>query len=49
MLNKALRSLDMEVMVKMGFFIRNLHRQLEQLHQEQLSKYEQKFVVYRGQ
>ncbi|CAF3406452.1 unnamed protein product [Rotaria socialis] len=49
MLNKALRSLDMEAMVKMVFFIRNLHRQLEQLHQKQLSTYEQKFVVYRGQ
>ncbi|CAM4808793.1 unnamed protein product [Rotaria magnacalcarata] len=49
MLNKALRSLDMECMVKMGFFIRKLHQQLEQLHQEQLCTYEKKFVVYRGQ
>ncbi|CAM4847415.1 unnamed protein product, partial [Rotaria magnacalcarata] len=48
MLNKALGSLDMEAMVKMGFFIRNLHRQLEQLHREQSSVYGKKFVVYRG-
>ncbi|CAM4820263.1 unnamed protein product [Rotaria magnacalcarata] len=33
----------------MGFFIRNLHRQLEQLHREQSSVYGKKFVVYRGQ
>ncbi|CAF3332840.1 unnamed protein product [Rotaria socialis] len=48
-LNKALRSLDMECMVKIGFFIRNLHRQLEKQHQEQLSTYEKEFLVYRGQ
>ncbi|CAF2155374.1 unnamed protein product [Rotaria magnacalcarata] len=49
MLNKALRSLDMEFMVKIGFFIRNLHRQLEKLHQEQSSTLEKEFLVYRGQ
>ncbi|CAM4861691.1 unnamed protein product [Rotaria socialis] len=49
MLNKALRSLDMEVMMKMGFFIRQLHRQLEQLHKEQLCPHKKKFIVYRGQ
>ncbi|CAF3699095.1 unnamed protein product [Rotaria sp. Silwood1] len=49
MLNRALRSLDMETMTKMGFFIRNLHRQLEQLHKEQSSAFTKKFVVYRGQ
>ncbi|CAF4464917.1 unnamed protein product, partial [Rotaria magnacalcarata] len=37
MLNCGLRSLDMEAMSKLGFFIRSLHLQLEQLHQEQLA------------
>ncbi|CAF3955026.1 unnamed protein product [Rotaria sp. Silwood1] len=49
MLNRALRSLDMEAMAKMGFFVRNLHRQLEQLHQEQSDSYKKQFIVYRGQ
>ncbi|CAF3377101.1 unnamed protein product [Rotaria sp. Silwood2] len=49
MLNKALRLLDMEAMTKMGFFIRNLHRQLEQVHKEQLDAYKKQFIVYRGQ
>lgn len=33
-LNEALRSLEMEGMVKMGFFIRHLHLQLQQLHNQ---------------
>ncbi|CAF3508257.1 unnamed protein product [Rotaria socialis] len=49
MLNRALGSLDMEIMTKLGFFIRSLHRQLEQLHQEQSSDYLKPFQVYRGQ
>jgi hypothetical protein len=32
MLNKALRLLDIECMIKLGFFIRNLHWQLNQLN-----------------
>ncbi|CAF1500690.1 unnamed protein product, partial [Rotaria magnacalcarata] len=49
MLNRALRMLDMEVMIKLGFFIRRLHIQLEQLHQEQSTNFQQAFTVYRGQ
>lgn len=49
MLNQALRSLDMEGMTKMGFFIRHLHRQLEQLHKEQSLNFCEEFTVYRGQ
>ena len=49
MLNRALRLLDMEVMIKLGFFIRSLHLQLEQLHQEQSANFQQAFTVYRGQ
>ncbi|CAF4655655.1 unnamed protein product, partial [Rotaria socialis] len=49
MLNRGLRSLDMEAMSKLGFFIRRLHLQLEQLHQEQSDKFKKSFTVYRGQ
>ncbi|CAF3359132.1 unnamed protein product [Rotaria socialis] len=49
MLNCALRSLDMEAMTKLGFFIRSLHLQLEQLHQEQSANFQKSFTVYRGQ
>ncbi|CAF4326493.1 unnamed protein product [Rotaria sp. Silwood2] len=49
MLNRALRSLDMGTMIKMGFFIRSLHRQLEQLHHEQFGTSNKIFTVYRGQ
>ena len=47
MLNKALRTQDTEVIIKMGFFIRDLHRQIEQLY-SQMDK-AKTFVVYRGQ
>ncbi|CAF5167292.1 unnamed protein product, partial [Rotaria magnacalcarata] len=49
MLNKAIRSFDMESLTKMGFFIRNVHRQLEQLHYEQWNDNMTPFTVYRGQ
>ncbi|CAF4970139.1 unnamed protein product, partial [Rotaria magnacalcarata] len=49
MLNCGLRSLDMEAMSKLGFFIRSLHLQLKQLHQEQLANFRKPFTVYRGQ
>ena len=49
MLNPALRSLEMETMAKLGFVIRNLHQQLDQLHKEQLNDFKKKFVVYRDQ
>ncbi|CAF4067391.1 unnamed protein product, partial [Rotaria sp. Silwood2] len=49
MLNHALRQFDMGTMAKMSFFIRNLHRQLEQLHKEQSTMYNKQFIVYRGQ
>ncbi|CAF1383112.1 unnamed protein product, partial [Rotaria magnacalcarata] len=48
MLNHGLRSLDMEAMSKLGFFIRSLHLQLKQLHQEQSAKFQKPFTVYRG-
>jgi tetratricopeptide (TPR) repeat protein len=47
MLNKALRIQDVEVIIKMGFFIRDLHRQIEQLHSK--LKNHHLLTVYHGQ
>ncbi|CAF4501345.1 unnamed protein product, partial [Rotaria magnacalcarata] len=49
MLNRGLRSLDMEAMCKLGFFIRKLHLELEQLYQKQSANFQRAFTVYRGQ
>ncbi|CAF1068388.1 unnamed protein product [Adineta ricciae] len=50
MLNRALRTLDGEVIINMGFFLHDLHKQIKQLHQQQVSSYQGKpFPVYRGQ
>ena len=50
MLNNALRMLEADTIINMGFFIRDLHHQIEQLHKEQTDSYQGKsFVVYRGQ
>jgi tetratricopeptide (TPR) repeat protein len=49
-LNRALRTLEVDTIINMGFFIRHLHRQIEQLHQQQIGDHhEQPFIVYRGQ
>ncbi|CAF1099611.1 unnamed protein product [Adineta steineri] len=50
MLNQALRTLDANIIINMGFFIRDLHQQINQLYEQQLPNYQDKpFVVYRGQ
>ena len=50
MLNRALRLLESDIIVDMGFFIHDLHRQIEKLHREQVDQYGgQCFTVYRGQ
>ena len=50
MLNRALRLLEADIIVNMGFFIHDLHQQIQQLHKEQLAGYGgQPFFVYRGQ
>ena len=51
MLNRALRTMDADLMVKLGFFISDLHRQIEELHREEFGSAgsNQKFTVYRGQ
>ncbi|CAF1500983.1 unnamed protein product [Rotaria magnacalcarata] len=36
-------------MSKLGFFIRSLHLQLKQLHQQQSANFRKPFTVYRGQ
>ncbi|CAF1531608.1 unnamed protein product [Rotaria magnacalcarata] len=48
-LNRALREFNTEAVIKMSFFIRNLHRHLEKLQKEQLSEYKNPLIVYRGQ
>ncbi len=51
MLNRALRLLDVDIIIKMGFFIGDLHRHIEKLHKEQFGhqKSKKNFTVYRGQ
>ena len=39
MLNRALRLLEADIIVNMGFFVHDLHRQIEQLHHGQVSQY----------
>ena len=50
-LNRALRVMDVDLIIKLGFFIVDLHRQIEQLYQKQLTtlSFNQTFTVYRGQ
>ncbi|CAF1208534.1 unnamed protein product [Adineta steineri] len=49
-LNRALRTLDADIIINMGFFIHDLHQQIHQLHQQQLPSYGgNPFKVYRGQ
>ena len=51
MVNGALRTADMDMIIKMGFFIVDLHRQIQELHQEQFSDHPpgKTFILYRGQ
>jgi tetratricopeptide (TPR) repeat protein len=50
MLNRALRNLEGDIIINMGFFIHDLHRQIEELYKTQVSSYRGKpFLVYRGQ
>lgn len=47
MLNCALRTMEVDIIIKAGFFIRDLHRHIARLHSEQ--NHAASFVVYRGQ
>jgi hypothetical protein len=49
MLNRALRIFEMDTILKMGFFLADLHRQIVELHEKQLSTYPSSLTVYRGQ
>ncbi|CAF0765405.1 unnamed protein product [Adineta steineri] len=51
MLNQALRSMDVDMIVRMGFFIKDLHRDIQRLHSEQFEgeQSDKTFTVYRGQ
>jgi tetratricopeptide (TPR) repeat protein len=51
MLNRALRIMDVDIIIKMGFFLDDLHRHIEQLYKEQFADHNcsTSFTVYRGQ
>ncbi|CAF3043552.1 unnamed protein product [Rotaria sp. Silwood2] len=50
MLNRALGTLDVDIILKMGFFIRDLYRDLEKLYLKTIHSYNGQFLtVYRGQ
>ena len=50
MLNRAPRLLKADILVNMGFFMHDLHRQIEQLHEKQINESGRKpCIVYRGQ
>ncbi|CAF1396031.1 unnamed protein product, partial [Rotaria sordida] len=51
MLNKALGNLDVNTLLKTGFFMRDLHQNIQKLHDEQLNDKDNPFpsIVYRGQ
>ncbi|CAF3469195.1 unnamed protein product, partial [Rotaria socialis] len=50
MINCALRKLDGDIIIRMGFFLCDVHRQIEALYKKQISSYQGKvFQAYRGQ
>jgi tetratricopeptide (TPR) repeat protein len=51
MLNRALRTTDVDIIIHMGFFIGDLHRHIETLHQKQFGgdQINKTLTVYRGQ
>jgi tetratricopeptide (TPR) repeat protein len=51
MLNKALRTMEVDLIIKMGFFIQDLHNHIVALHADQYGRqrHSDLFTVYRGQ
>ncbi|CAF5041876.1 unnamed protein product, partial [Rotaria sp. Silwood1] len=49
MLNRGLRQMDVDIILKMGFFIRHLHQHIKELHSEQHGNMPTIFQVFRGQ
>jgi hypothetical protein len=49
MLNLALRRMDVDIIIKMGFFVNDLHRHIKQLHSEQFNRdnVNNSFTLYR--
>lgn len=50
-LNRALRTFEVDTIIQMGFFIQDIHRQILKLHLQQFykSNRSEKFFIYRGQ
>ncbi|CAF3308162.1 unnamed protein product [Rotaria sp. Silwood2] len=50
MLNQALRTLDGDIIIRMGFYLCDIHRQIEDLRSKQINQCDGKtFLLYRGQ
>ncbi|CAF0720604.1 unnamed protein product [Adineta steineri] len=51
MLNQALRLMDADIIIRMGFFINDLHCDIQRLHSEQFDGHQsgEIFTVFRGQ
>ncbi|CAF1321878.1 unnamed protein product [Adineta steineri] len=51
MLNQALRTTDVDIIVRMGFFIKDLHHDIQRLHSEQFDGHQsgETLILYRGQ
>jgi Tfp pilus assembly protein PilF len=49
MVNRALRGQEIDVILKMGFFIRDVHLHIAEVHKKQSKNLQKKFTVYRGQ
>jgi tetratricopeptide (TPR) repeat protein len=51
MLNKALRMMEVDIIIKMGSFVRDLHQHIAALHLEQYGGHHHSspFILYRGQ
>ena len=51
MVNRVLRTMDIDIIIKMGFFIKDLHNHIKELHNEQFIDVHSQatFTVYRGQ
>jgi len=51
MLNRALRTMEVDLIIKLGFFVRDLHQHIDYLHSAQYTGHRRSrnFTVYRGQ
>ncbi|CAF3782308.1 unnamed protein product [Rotaria sp. Silwood1] len=46
-LNRVLRTQDIDIIMKIGFFLQDFHQQIKQIHS--MTKHSSKMIVYRGQ